>query len=127
MFVYSAKEGFFPSIGKRYDVLEPLIIRGRYNACSSPHYYIVQLGTHPEFQGQGAGSALMKAVISLGDRNQLPCYLECTGMKNRVYYQKFGFELVESHENLAVPGRQDLGVFDPEGGLSIMRRNPKLT
>ena len=41
-----------------------------------PHWYLPVLGTAPEYQGRGVGSALLRALLARSDAEGLPAYLE---------------------------------------------------
>ena len=79
-----------------------------------PHWYLNTLGTEPARQGRGLGSALLRPMLALCDRDALGAYLESSSERNRVLYERHGFEVV--------------GTFDmPGGGPSIRRmwRDPQ--
>lgn len=59
-----------------------------------PHHYLFFLGTRPEWQSRGIGSALMRPVLERCDRERIPAYLEATSERNRGLYLRHGFELV---------------------------------
>ena len=58
-----------------------------------PHYYLFLLATRPELQCRGAGSALMRPVLEICDRDEIPAYLEATNERNRALYLRHGFEV----------------------------------
>lgn len=58
-----------------------------------PHHYLFFLGTRPERQAQGIGSALMRPVLDRCDRDGVPAYLEATSERNRRFYLRHGFEV----------------------------------
>lgn len=60
-----------------------------------PHYYLFLLGTLPECQGEGIGSALMTQVLRRCDDENLPAYLENSKRENLAFYQGRGFEVVD--------------------------------
>ncbi len=60
-----------------------------------PHYYLFFLGTRPEWQGRGVGSALMKPVLETCDRDGVPAYLEATSERNKQLYLRHGFEVTD--------------------------------
>ena len=43
---------------------------------TEPHWYLNMLATHPDWQRQGLGAALMGEVFRIADEQGLPCYLE---------------------------------------------------
>lgn len=73
-----------------------------------PHWYLEFLGTEPRRQGQGLGSALLRPVLALCDRDGIGAYLESSSERSQALYERHGFAVVE--------------VFDmPGGGPSIRR------
>ena len=52
-----------------------------------PHFYLADLGTRPESQGQGVGAALMSETLAEVDRHGLPAYLESTSDANTALLQ----------------------------------------
>jgi ribosomal protein S18 acetylase RimI-like enzyme len=59
---------------------------------SDPHWYLATLGTDPQAQGKGVGSALVRSGLERCDREGEPAYLEC--LEQLVpYYERFGFEV----------------------------------
>jgi len=56
-----------------------------------PHYYLFILGTRPEWQSRGIGSALMRVVLDRCDREDMPAYLEATSERNKQLYLRHGF------------------------------------
>ena len=59
------------------------------------HWYLQSIAVEPEEQGKGYGSSLLRAMITKIDNEGLPIYLETNTEKNMLYYEKFGFEVVE--------------------------------
>jgi len=57
------------------------------------HHYLFLLGTRPEWQGRGIGTALMRPVLELCDRDAVPAYLEATSEHNLRLYLRHGFEV----------------------------------
>jgi ribosomal protein S18 acetylase RimI-like enzyme len=60
------------------------------------HWYLFVLGTAPERQGQGIGGALMSPVLARADAEKMPCYLETQYERNLSFYERHGFEVVET-------------------------------
>jgi ribosomal protein S18 acetylase RimI-like enzyme len=63
------------------------------NTPAEPHWYLNLLATHPDWQRQGLGAALMAAVFADADDTGLPCYLETETTANVAYYGHHGFEV----------------------------------
>jgi GNAT superfamily N-acetyltransferase len=66
-----------------------------------PHWYLATLGTEPEVQGKGIGSALMRVVLDHCDAEGLPAYLESSKERNVPFYNRHGFEVVKE---VPIPG-----------------------
>jgi ribosomal protein S18 acetylase RimI-like enzyme len=60
---------------------------------TEPHWYLNMLATHPDWQRQGLGAALMGEVFRIADSHGLPCYLETETPDNVAYYRHHGFEV----------------------------------
>lgn len=57
------------------------------------HWYLGVLGTRPERQGHGLGSAVLRPVLDRCDAEGLPAYLESSKESNIAFYRRHGFEL----------------------------------
>ncbi len=57
------------------------------------HDYLLALGTRPEWQSRGLGSALLREGLARCDREGRPSYLEATTEGNRRLYLRHGFEV----------------------------------
>jgi ribosomal protein S18 acetylase RimI-like enzyme len=66
----------------------------------SPHWYLAVLGTDPDRQGEGIGSALLQPVLEGCDRDEVPAYLETGTERNVAFYTRMGFKV--THE-LSLP------------------------
>ncbi|HTD58160.1 MAG TPA: GNAT family N-acetyltransferase [Solirubrobacteraceae bacterium] len=62
---------------------------------SEPHYYVRDVGVHPDMQGQGLGSALLRPTLERCDREGLPAYLEASSERNAALYERLGFQLTD--------------------------------
>lgn len=56
-----------------------------------PHYYLQFMGVHPDRQGTGIGSALLRPVLDRCDLEGVAAYLEADE-RSRLLYAKYGFE-----------------------------------
>jgi GNAT superfamily N-acetyltransferase len=63
-----------------------------------PHFYLSVLGTEPEQQGGGIGSALLGPVLRRCDCDGVGAYLECSKEGNVEFYARQGFALTERIE-----------------------------
>jgi ribosomal protein S18 acetylase RimI-like enzyme len=61
---------------------------------NEPHHYLFLLGTRPEWQSCGLGTALMRPVLEMCDRDGLPAYLEATSERNQALYRRHRFDVV---------------------------------
>ena len=63
------------------------------NHPKEPHYYLHAIGAHLDHQGEGIGSALLKAGLADVDAAHMPAYLESSNVRNNPLYERFGFEV----------------------------------
>ena len=77
------------------------LVEGRHKALlSGPHWQLMVLGVDPSHHGDGHGTALVEHGLDRADRQRLPVYVDTSAERNVGFYERFGFELVES---LTVP------------------------
>jgi GNAT superfamily N-acetyltransferase len=74
-----------------------------HHEVAGPHYYLGILGTDPEFQRTGAGSAVLAPVLERCDTEGLPAYLETQKESNIAYYARHRFELAQKIEVTGCP------------------------
>ena len=60
-----------------------------------PHWYLGILGVEPNQQKKGYGSALIKQVLALCDRDHQIAYLESSNPANNKFYEQHGFEIID--------------------------------
>ena len=60
------------------------------------HYYLGTIGTDPNHQGRGLGSALLRPVLARLDETGMPAYLESSSERNVRFYQGHGFVVRET-------------------------------
>ena len=77
------------------------------------HWYLAILGTDPKHQGQGIGSALIKAVTDRCDEQGMAAYLESSKPENVPFYARHGFEVTEEK------------TFDGGPSVWLMWRDPQ--
>ncbi|NNN22277.1 MAG: GNAT family N-acetyltransferase [Acidimicrobiales bacterium] len=59
------------------------------------HYYLSTLATHPQFQGKGVGSSMLKPILEICDSKAIPSYLESSKIENIPFYSSLGFKVTE--------------------------------
>jgi len=79
------------------------------------HHYLFMLGVSPEQQGQGYGSALLRALSARADDGRLPCYLETDKLSSVRLYERHGYVVTRQR---TFPGFPDLTLW-------CMRREPR--
>jgi GNAT superfamily N-acetyltransferase len=60
-----------------------------------PHWYLAILGTRPEQQGRGLGTAVLQPALARCDADGLPAYLESSKETNIPFYERHGFHVVD--------------------------------
>ncbi len=69
--------------------------RKKKELMTEPHWYLMALGVDPDHQGQGHGSTLVHHGIERADRDGRMIYLETETEKNRDFYTRLGFEVID--------------------------------
>ena len=88
-----------PRLGRAVKLLAA--VDKAHHELHEPHYYLGILGTDPQFQRTGAGTAVLAPVLERCDAEGLPAYLETQKEANIAYYARHRFDLVQKIE---VPG-----------------------
>jgi ribosomal protein S18 acetylase RimI-like enzyme len=65
---------------------------------TDPHWHLAFVCTRPEKQGQGLGTALIRAGLRRCDAAGHPAYLEATSDRNRALYERLGFRVTSRIE-----------------------------
>lgn len=91
------------SLGRRLPFALRALLQIERKHPKAPHYYLATLGTDPEHQGKGIGSALMQPVLARCDTEGLPAYLESSKERNLAFYARHGFEVTEEFPVLGGP------------------------
>jgi GNAT superfamily N-acetyltransferase len=60
------------------------------------HWYLATLGTDPDHQGRGLGSALLADQLARCDAEGWPSYLESSKESNVPFYERHGFAVTET-------------------------------
>lgn len=63
---------------------------------TEPHYYLEIIGTDPQHQGKGYGTALMQPMIERADTEGVGMYLESSKESNVAFYGRFGFQVTRT-------------------------------
>ncbi len=61
---------------------------------SPPHWYLSLLGTDPDAQGNGYGSAVLRPVLEQCDSDRVAAYLESSKERNLDFYARHGFRVI---------------------------------
>lgn len=59
------------------------------------HWYLAVLGTHPDHQGRGVGSAVLRPVLERCDLDGAGAYLESSKPENVPFYERHGFRTTD--------------------------------
>ena len=90
------------------------------HAPADEYWYLNFLGTHPDWQRQGLGSALLAPLRERCDAEGLPQYLETATDDDIAYYRARGFEVRESFDVL-----DPLDASAPSVTITTMLRPPR--
>jgi GNAT superfamily N-acetyltransferase len=69
----------------------------------TPHWHLGPVSVDPDLQGQGVGTALMRAFCDKMDAEGTAAWLETDRGSNVPFYQRFGFEVAHEQDILGVP------------------------
>ncbi len=61
----------------------------------APHSYLDFIGVHPDRQGQGYASALLRHTLTRLDARGAPAYLESSNPRNNPLYRRHGFQITD--------------------------------
>lgn len=86
----------------------PLVALGwekleRSHPRGTPHFYLAVLGTEPDAQGRGLGSAVLGPVLERCDEDRVAAYLESSKERNVDFYSRHGFRVLEQIRLLGGP------------------------
>jgi GNAT superfamily N-acetyltransferase len=65
-----------------------------------PHWFLATMGTRPDRQRQGFGSAVLRPVLAELDRIREPACLETSSAGNVAFYETLGFSVVAHSDDL---------------------------
>jgi GNAT superfamily N-acetyltransferase len=83
-----------------------------------PHVYLALLGTDPEAQGRGLGSAVLAPVLQQCDSDGVGAYLESSKERNIDFYARHGFRVLDEIHLLRGPTMWKMW-RDPAGGEAL--------
>ena len=113
--------GFLTVTGARCDVLVKTMHLAHHRHAPGRHWYVGSFAVHPAFQGRGNGKAFLRDTIcALGDHDDVPCYLETVGARNKGFYGHVGGFEVHEHCVIAYKG----SALGDDGGTAMMVRLP---
>jgi GNAT superfamily N-acetyltransferase len=81
---------YLPSRAAAYQQIE------RHHPTDPPHWYLATLGTDPDHQGRGLGSALLADQLARCDAEGWPSYLESSKEANVPFYERHGYAVTET-------------------------------
>jgi GNAT superfamily N-acetyltransferase len=84
--------------GRRLPLALRALLRIESHHPKPPHQYLQYLGVEPSRQGRGLGGALLRPVLERCDGGGVPAYLESSSDRNRVLYERNGFDLTSSFD-----------------------------
>ena len=76
-------------------IFRPIEADRRETMRGRAYIYLQVLGVAPEYQGQGHGGKLVRALIEKSEQAGLPLYLETETEGNVCLYEHFGFRVVK--------------------------------
>lgn len=82
-----------PAVGARLPATLRLLAAIEKRHPREPHWYLGVLGTEPDRQGRGLGSAVLRPVLERCDAEGVPAYLESSKETNVPFYRRHGFEV----------------------------------
>ncbi|MFF2850733.1 GNAT family N-acetyltransferase [Streptomyces sp. NPDC058001] len=69
-------------------------LTGEIHPEGAAHEYLLLIAVHPDRQGEGLGTALMRPVFDRCDRDGVAAYLEASSERSRELYEKLGFRFM---------------------------------
>ena len=76
-------------------IFKPIERDRKENMNGKEYVYLFVLGVAQEYQGQGIGGKLLRALITESERSGKALYLETETQKNVDMYERFGFKLIK--------------------------------
>ncbi len=79
---------------KMKSIFEPLEADRKANMKGRAYVYLMIIGVASEFQGQGFGGKLLRALIEESEQIGIPIYLETTTKRNIRMFERLGFRVL---------------------------------
>jgi ribosomal protein S18 acetylase RimI-like enzyme len=76
--------------------VESFAVTKRNECISEPHWYLGSLAVHPDYQGKGLASRLIRPVLEMCSSQNKLCVLETQGEGLVQMYKHYGFDVVDS-------------------------------
>lgn len=80
-------------------------------SATTPHYYLLMLGVHPQAQGKGVGKVLMNHMLERASQESRPVYLETQSERNLDLYRRFGFQVTIEDSVPGITGLKNWGML----------------
>ncbi len=77
-------------------------------------WYLSIVGILPQFQGQGLGFKLVRNVLFMTDKLSVPTYLETLTPRNKTFYNRLGYQEVESYTEPKTNATCSLMIREPK-------------
>jgi ribosomal protein S18 acetylase RimI-like enzyme len=117
-----------PELLDRFSIIGLLMAE---NAPTEQYWYLQLLATHPDWQRQGLGAALMAAKFEESDRDGMPFHLETETLVNVGYYRRSGFDVHAEFDIPTGPHRHRFSSFGNDPAIEVgphmwgMMRDPR--
>jgi GNAT superfamily N-acetyltransferase len=99
-----------PDLAVRFETIGAILDE---HTPAEPHWYLNVLATHPDWQRQGLGAAIIAPTAELCRQTGIPLYLETESVENVGYYSHVGFR-VRSEWDVPLDGPHMWGMIrDP--------------
>ncbi|GAM26687.1 hypothetical protein SAMD00019534_098620 [Acytostelium subglobosum LB1] len=85
-------------------------------------YYLLILSTDETYRGQGLANKIMNILVEKLDREQKSCYLECTNSKLLTFYERYGFQALQTTNLPIIPANISLDLVPK---VTFFKRMPK--
>jgi len=92
---FSALLGFPWSGGGRMQKAADFVEARHQLTAPAEHWFLDSVGVLPQYQGQGYGGKLIRAMLVRTDREKLPVYLDTMDEVDVRRYEHFGFKVID--------------------------------